>query len=303
MFAQHQHFEAGNFEIFRREILASGESGIYDGWSTPHMLNWYIRTIAHNCILVCDPDEKYPPLARDREQKAPFHNDGGQITSTVPIPHTLTDWLERRNQYHRGSIVAYQNCPEFMYTAGDYAAAYHNGKVPECTRQVVFIRPGTFVMLDRVTSAKPEFAKAWLMHCREEPRIDANAVRVVNGEGRLFTQTLLPEKAIIEKINGYTYGGRTFDPPPGNRKPKELAADNTWRIEVRPPDKTAKTVFLHVLSTDDQPSPAELLRDGNAIGARGNGWQVLFDDKLGGIITLNDKTFPFRGTVEKGKFE
>ncbi|MCL2639651.1 MAG: hypothetical protein FWD53_02285 [Phycisphaerales bacterium] len=303
MFAQHQHFETGNFEIFRREPL-TGESGVYDGWNTPHMLNWYIRSIAHNCILVYDPDEKFPALARDHGQKLPFYNDGGQITSTSPIAHTLETWLQRRDRLHRGSIVAYQNRPEFMYTAGDYAAAYGGGKVTACTRQVVFIRPGTFVILDRVTSAKPEFSKAFVMHGREEPRIDAYAVHMANGPGKLTVQQLLPEQATVEKIHGYTYGGQTFDPPAGNRKAADVEADHKWRIEVRPVEKSAETVFLHVLSTDDDPPPpASLRRDGKTIDVQGSGWQVTFDDKLGGTIILNGKTFPFRGTVEKGKFE
>ncbi|MCL2648625.1 MAG: hypothetical protein FWD61_16745 [Phycisphaerales bacterium] len=307
MFSQHQHFEAGNFEIFRRESL-TGESGVYASWSGSHVLNWYIRSIAHNCILVYDPDEKFPPLARDPEQKLPFYNDGGQITSTIPNPQTLAGWMERRDQYHRGNIVAYQNCPEFMYTAGEYAAAYGSHKVTACTRQVVYIRPGTFVMLDRVTSAKPEFAKAFVMHCKEEPQIDAYAVHITNGAGQLWVQRLLPEKTTTEKINGYTYGGQTFNPGPGNgpdnRQSADMKADSTWRIEVRPVEKSAETVFLHVLSTDDRPEPpAELLRDGKTIGARGSGWQVTFDDKLGGTVILNGKSFPFRGTVEKGKFE
>ncbi|MFB3891795.1 MAG: heparinase II/III family protein [Phycisphaerae bacterium] len=310
-FAQHQHFEAGNFEIFRREPLAT-ESGVMTGWASPHALNWYIRTVAHNGILVYQEGQDWPFLLRDPEGKAPVANDGGQA-NTTRVADSVQEWNRRRESFHRGTIVAFDNRPEFLYVAGDYTAAYAATKVSLCTRQIVFIRPGTFVILDRVTSAKPEYAKAWLLHCHDEPRIDGRSIRIANGRGRLFVQTLLPERADISKIEGYTYGGQTFSPRGGPatrpaatsrptsssrpRRTQEPDIENLWRIEVRPSDAEVQTVFLHVLSTDDEPQPAELVRRGRLLGARGKGWEVLFDEGYGGTLTAGGKDFSLKQKI------
>jgi hypothetical protein len=57
----HQHFETGNVEIFRREPLAT-ESGEYTDYGSSHSVNWLIRTIAHNAILVHRPGEAWTML-------------------------------------------------------------------------------------------------------------------------------------------------------------------------------------------------------------------------------------------------
>jgi hypothetical protein len=333
-FTQHQHFEAGNFEIFRREPLAT-ESGLMSGWSSPQSVNWFIRTIAHNCILVYEEGQSWPKIMRDPKGRRPWANDGGQANTTM-VPDTLQGWEAQYEQFHRGTITAYDNQPEFLYVAGDYAAAYDKSKVSACRREIVFIRPCTFVILDRVTSVKAEYVKTWLLHSHNQPQIDGNEVHIENGAGRLFVQTLLPEAVTIRKVEGYTYGGQTFnnraDPlyrpttlpatnpatrpttnpatmpataPSRRRGDDTLDADteNPWRIEVQPAKATAETIFLHVLSTADAPQKAQLVRQGALVGARGADWEVLFDEETGGQLTISGKTVSLRDKVIKGKFE
>ncbi len=67
-FSPHQHFDAGHFEIFRGEPLST-DSGEY-WWGGPHGLNWYIRTIAHNSLLVHLPEEKWTRM-RDGGERVP----------------------------------------------------------------------------------------------------------------------------------------------------------------------------------------------------------------------------------------
>ena len=327
-FAQHQHFEAGNFEIFRREPLAT-ESGLMSGWSSPQTMDWSIRTIAHNCILVYKEGQTWPTLLRDPKGRLTLANDGGQANSTF-VADTVEAWRAKYEKFHRGTITAYENQPEFVYVSGDYAAAYDKTKVSSCTRQIVFVRPCTFVILDRVTSVKAEYHKTWLLHSHNEPRIDGQDVRIENGAGRLFVQTLLPEAASIRKVEGYTYDGRTFNSrvdqpssrpassPSTGSAPSTTSAprrrrnvgdtldpdiENLWRIEVQPADATTKTVFLHVLSTADNPEKAQLVRKGKLVGARGADWEVLFDDANSGTVTISGKGFPLSDKVIKGKYE
>ncbi|KPL02298.1 MAG: hypothetical protein AMK75_02990, partial [Planctomycetes bacterium SM23_65] len=205
---QHQHFEAGNFEIFRREPLAA-ESGEYTDWDSPHAINWLIRTIAHNCILVYQPDEEWHNV-RNR-QNILYANDGGQANNTFYL-HTLDEWKRQREHFERGRIVACENHDDFLHAAGDCTKAYASSKVSLCLRQIVFLRPHTFVILDRVASTRPEYEKTWLLHCHNEPEIDGRTFTVTNGRGALFVRTLLPEEPVIRKVEGYTYRGQTFEP-------------------------------------------------------------------------------------------
>ena len=224
-FSAHQHFDAGHFEIFRGEPLAT-DSGAY-WWGGPHGLNWYLRTIAHNSLLVFLPGETWPNM-RDRGE-TPAENDGGQSKLWDWVSFTVADW-QSHPEYRRATIVAYQNEPEYLYVAGDVSAAYRPEKLRSWIRQIVFLRPHTFVVFDRVVSTKPEYEKTWLLHMADEPELDGRKTLVTNGSHRLSVQTLLPHDAALEKIEGFTYRGLDF-PAVGNRHQTRL---NPWRLEVKP---------------------------------------------------------------------
>jgi hypothetical protein len=53
-FTAHQHLDVGHFLIYKQEELA-GDGGHYDEFGTTHDVNYHLRTIAHNTILVYDP--------------------------------------------------------------------------------------------------------------------------------------------------------------------------------------------------------------------------------------------------------
>ena len=61
-FNNHQHLDAGAFQIYYGGPLAI-DSGLYEGrngaYGSPHHVNYYKRTIAHNSLLIYDPDEKF----------------------------------------------------------------------------------------------------------------------------------------------------------------------------------------------------------------------------------------------------
>ena len=224
----HQHFEVGNFEIFRYEPLAT-ESGEYSDYGSDHAVNWLLRTIAHNCILVRMPGETWSML-RDGGRHE-YANDGGQTKKWDWTVATIEQWQAKRADFERGDIVAYENRPEFMFVAGDCTAAYNPAKMKSWVRQMVFVRPHTFVIFDRVESTEAEYAKTWLLHSRNEPELAESAFTVADGKGTLVTRTLLPRGAKIEKIDGYTYGGKTFNEVESAQTP--VAAK--WRVEVAPP--------------------------------------------------------------------
>ena len=110
--AEHNHFEAGNFEIFKNEPLAT-ESGEYVLYDTNHSMNWLIRTVAHNCILVFDPKETWTVM-RDGGKNT-YANDGGQAPKSRIVP-TLEEWKAKKAQFKRSTLLAYDNTPEYLYT-------------------------------------------------------------------------------------------------------------------------------------------------------------------------------------------
>jgi hypothetical protein len=293
--AAHQHFEVGNFEIFQHEPLAT-ESGEYHDYSSNHSVNWLMRTVAHNSILVHQPDEKWT-MMRDGG-RIPYANDGGQAKKWEWTVDTLEQWKPLRQNFERGDIVAYQNTPTYLYVAGDCTRAYAPSKLSSWVRQIVFVRPGIFVIFDRVISTKAEYEKTWLLHCQNEPTLQNQAAAVANGKGRLTVQTLLPEKARVRKVHGYTYGGQNFDPP----QTALSATAAKWRIEVLPTAPQTEDVFLHVLTTGE-PVPSQLIRRGDQLGARIGDAEVLFNGKVGGILKLADKEFPLQAVVQTGKYE
>ncbi|MGE5609937.1 MAG: hypothetical protein ACM359_11835 [Bacillota bacterium] len=291
----HQHYEVGNFEIYRYAPLAT-ESGEYTDYVSSHAVNWLIRTVAHNCILVYQPGEEW---SRQRDGgRNKYANDGGQTKKWEWPVDTLQIWKQRREQFERGDIVAYENRPEYMYVAGDCTKAYAPAKVSLWTRQIVFLRPHAFVIYDRVISTRPEYEKTWLLHCRNEPRIEGDTTTIRQGKGTLTVRTLLPEKASVRAIEGYTYRGQTFS------EAKSALTDvaNRWRIEVAPSASQAEDRFVHVLFTD-QPVPTKLIKEGNRIGAVVGDCEIVFTGEIGGQITMGGKRLALRPAVIRGTYE
>ena len=52
--SNHDHLDTGCFQIYCGGALVS-DSGVYDSYHTPHRKNYTIRTVAHNCLTVTDP--------------------------------------------------------------------------------------------------------------------------------------------------------------------------------------------------------------------------------------------------------
>lgn len=291
----HQHFEVGNFEIFRHETLAA-ESGEYYNFLSNHDVNWLIRTIAHNSMLIFSPGETWGRM-RDGAQNT-YYNDGGQTKKWVWPTADMAEWKAARETFTRGKIVAYENQPEFMFVAGDCTKAYVPEKLESWVRQIVYVRPGTFVILDRVVSTKPEYKKTWLLHSRNEAKVEGDTFTIANGDGKLVVQRLLPEKAEVTSIYGYTYGGQTFAPD-GSRLAETACK---WRLEESPAKASKEDVFLHVLTTDE-PQKATLIREGERIGARFGNVEVVFAGPVGGTLTVGGKQFPLKAEVKTGKYE
>jgi len=202
-FANHQHLDAGAFQIYYKGALAI-DSGLYQGGSSgaygsPHCLNYYWRTIAHNSLLVYDPNEDFG--------RRGYGNDGGQrLPNGRSEPRNLDMLLAPKNGYRTGQVLAHgvgpdPHTPDYTLLQGDITEAYSK-KVRHVTRSFVFLNlrdeqvPAALIVFDRVVSADPAFRKYWLLHTLEEPRIDSTSAVVDctehGGSGRLTLDVLLP---------------------------------------------------------------------------------------------------------------
>jgi len=163
---------------------------------------------------------------------------------------------------------------------------YSTNKLKLFTRQIVFLRPDTFIIFDRVTATKPEFKKTWLLQAMKKPELQEDQLVIANGDGKLFLQTLLPAEHQTELVAGddlYRIGGQDY-PPNRNTGPAP-----TCRVEVSPARSAAIDLFLHVLTTataDTISVPRAVVRqDANQVFLELSAVKLSFPvDTVGGTI-------------------
>lgn len=297
-FTAHQHLDVGHFMIYKNEELA-GDGGQYyyfGGEEGFHDVNYHLRTIAHSTMLVLDPEEAWPGMPGNERRGIRAGevtgNDGGQHHNW---PHhngaTMDpeDWRKNQEIYDLGDILAFEDTGDYVYVAGDCSGAYEKKKLEAFTRQIVFIRPGTFVILDRVRSTDPSFKKTWLLQAMKTPEQRDDHLVVTNGDGRLFVQTLLPAQHDTRLAYGeelHTYDGKSY-PPARDKGPAPEC-----RVEVSPSTASKTDVFLHVLTAtdagvDDVPVAVADGSDGDVSVTIGS-TSVRFDKEgVGGKITVS----------------
>ena len=245
-FTAHQHLDVGHFLIYKYEELVC-DGGHYDAFGSNHDVNYHLRTIAHNTMLIHDPCETW-----SRIRAGPVSgNDGGQHHNWPHHNGAVTDaaeWQKGRQLYDIADILAFEDKGDYVYVAGDCSRAYSQKKLEYFTRQIVFLRPDIFIIFDRVSSKHPHFRKTWLLQAMKVPTETEDGLVVTNGKGRLFIQTLLPSEAQVKLVTGadlYSYGGKTYPPV------RDTGPAPQCRIEISPTGQREVDYFLHVLTATD----------------------------------------------------
>ncbi len=292
-FTHHGHYQAGHFTITKKAPLAI-TSGTYGGWTSPHRLNYYIRTVAANSLLILRPGEKVRP---NRFFKVNV-TDGGQrvVLPTGSAVVSVEDWranLYRGRHYEGGRITAFENSdPRFVYVGSDLTGAYNStdyddngegGKVSAVTRQLLFLpAEETLVVHDRVVSTRASYTKKWLLHSWTKPETaqervlkgtrddgilespDARALIRYRG-GVLDVVRLLPREAVLRKVGGPHH--RYYVETDGDDS--DLDGTNMdqganerpwfdaglWRIEIQPARPSREDRFLVVLKAGADGEP------------------------------------------------
>ena len=218
----HQHMDGGSFQIYHKGPLAidagaySGSSG---GYNSPNNKNYFKRTIAHNSLLVYDPDEKFECWNYGGGGKTRFAaNDGGQrmCGEGWKTCNSLDSLLSE--EYTVGKVLAHgfgpdAQTPDYSYLKGDITQAYTR-KVKEAKRSFVFLNlqseqvPAALIVYDKVVVSNPGYRKYWLLHSIEEPTLESNTFtvrRTKDGDsGMLHNTVLLPQadNMHIDKVGG-----------------------------------------------------------------------------------------------------
>jgi hypothetical protein len=263
-FAKHDHLDTNHFAIYHRGQLALDTGADYTDTESPHYLNYYRRTIAHNTLLVYKRGENF----FWGENLWTAVNDGGQRMDSSRFWNSVRspeDWRRTRDLWDRGRMEAIDDShPEsYTYARGDGTRAYHPGKLERFVRELAWL-PAARVLfvLDHVRSTDPSYRKAWLLHGVSQPKVegggtaeaagaggvrhrDASVVTFEDGQGRLRVHALLPlqREVIVRGGPGFEFwtpgderGGAwgtgknwPLDPPEGGPLPADPYLNRMWR--------------------------------------------------------------------------
>ena len=289
-FSHHGHYDAGHFTIFKDAPLVVNSS-TYGGFFTPNRLNYSIRTIAKNSLIIQRPNEIVRPNRFFNKNVA----DGGQRL-TMPTGSAVLsvgDWFNsyQQGQHYEGAELNNFSSKgsEYAYISVNLAPAYNNtqyddngegGKVSEAVRQLLYLpKEDILVVFDQVTSTHKEFLKKWLLHTVNQPRVEgltvlkgtldngisesrSNSVHIQNGKGRLRLDILYPDKPIVRLLGGKDY--QYYVEVDGDDtvlnginfnqgSSHQPWFDNAkWRIEIQPETLSKADKFLMAMSLSEK---------------------------------------------------
>ena len=246
--AKHDHLDAAHLVVYHKGYLAIDAGADYTDTESPHYLNHYRRTIAHNTVLVYQPGERF----FWSENRWPAANDGGQRMDSSRFwnsVRSLEDWRRTRDLWDRcHARRPWPPSPRTATRAPTRPAPTSRRSSSSFTREIVHLRePNVLVVLDRVRAKDPSYRKAWLLHGVSEPKVvapaagasvghggtayrDASVVTFEDGEGRLRVHSLLPrEREVVVR------GGPGFEFwTPGDERGGAWGSGQNWPLD--PPE-------------------------------------------------------------------
>ncbi len=261
-FAKHQHLDQNQFTIYHRGYLAIDSGADYTDTESPHYLNYYRRTVAHNSMLVYDPTEKF----FWSDNVLPAANDGGQRMDSSRYWNTIRspeDWNRTRDVWDLGSMLLVDHVPgQYHYAMGDASNAYSREKLRRFTREVLYVPGhGVLFVFDHVISTDRSFRKVWLLHGVNQPAVDqqagpgtqtaqdfrnAKTFSFADGSGELLVHSLLPLERVVTRRGGMgnefftpgdDHGGAwgsgenwPLDPATGEPLPEDPKLRRMWKL-------------------------------------------------------------------------
>ena len=282
----HDHMDQGQFQIWYKGMLA-GDTGVYDSYSSDHERYYHRQTIAHNCVLVRNPNTTDPS------------NSGGQIriggnemsdtdfknvtkTKTGELIGVAYDYLD-----------AAKTKPKYAYIAGDISASYDVSAATEVQRRMLVVYdtknetvPMFFFVFDGITAKYASDQKVFLLHTRTEPMVDGNTVTEINGDARLVLQSVFGGDNIVKvggENNNYNVNGTQYPANPDATSRE----DGYWgRVEIYPTPATGVKTdqllnVIYVCDANKRPNlPATEIESAEVKGAVIGSVAAVFVTKL-----------------------
>ncbi len=294
--SNHDHLDAGTFQIFHKAALAP-KSGVYDNYLSPHETGYNKRSIAQNSISIYSEDE--PESNYSVSWYPDGINDGGQSwPANASEPSSLEEWTD--GSFTRASTLGADfgpdsQTPSYSFLKGDITDSYWEGKADEIIRNMLFLPlnnsdgQSVFLVFDKVRSKNSYQKKSVLLHTLKEATVENSNIYVYGSDDtdavEMQVSCLLPRDAQISKIGGenerFLVGTQNLTPQtePGG------ANESGWgRIEISSPVNNVEEYFLQVFfisgeeseTTPRHPIPVSLLESAEAAGAQFQGYTVLF---------------------------
>lgn len=254
-FGNHQHADAGAFQIYYRGMQAV-DLGQYHFYGTPYDSNFNKRSVAHNLLFVVDPDEKFAGTTT---------NDGGlRFFRSCP---TTPEQATTNPLFANGTVVSSSFGPQaqrpfFSHFAVDLKSAYSD-KIQRYVRSFCYLNldneqtPAVLIVLDAVAAAKPEFKKYWQVNTLNPPERTAGGVTLHQSalglRGKVAVRMIAPADPEIQILDGAdansVFGTRFEAPFPDRPEAKG------HRILFSPKTSEAEDTFLTVLTMADEDAP------------------------------------------------
>ena len=235
--SNHDHLDTGCFQVYCNGPLAT-DSGVYDSYHTAHRKNYTIRTCAHNCLTVFDPERP-----RYGEWREGYSYDGGtRRPCGGDEPKTLELW---REHYKMATVLEHSESEEMCRIVGDMTDAYSH----TCRRAVreMIWEPkrgdhGTLTVHDEVETKSDRFITAFHLHCQTEPKRIEGGVVIDNGACELVCRVKAPACAKIDVIGGegrqFMVDGVNYDTPD-----KEGTEAGWGEVVITSPETTDRVEF------------------------------------------------------------
>lgn len=196
------------------------------------------------CVFNRFSDETFRYLSRDQRLSGYAPAEAGFGGGLDLHGHTESLFVQE------GQLLAYETQPHFDYVAGDATNAWPLGLAQEVYRQVVFVKPDTVVVYDRVELGPRAERAFWLAATGSQLEVNGNHFLVRSGKSALGGQVLLPQAVTAQ----------TFDPSQSNRytTPPPFSVTQSWYLfdgltrhqkvlELWPAQPGRKLEFLVVL--------------------------------------------------------
>ena len=267
--ANHDHYDAGSFQIFYKAMLA-GDAGVYDVYGSDHHKYYHQATIAHNSLLIYNTtlsssDGGYYSGGQERLNDASLSNWQSSTYKTGDVTGVSYGYADQA-----------KTTPTYAYLAGDIAAAYPSSTVSEVTRRMLVVYdtenedvPMFFFVFDNITANSGNYKKTFLLHTRYEPEIpdgydENDKIReVYNGGATLRIQNVIGNGVTITTRGG---DGQNYLVNHGSvnnfvqlNSPNERD-DKYWgRLEISPATGNATDQLLNAMYVCDTEDAVDLV--------------------------------------------